>query len=148
MLACEEMATRITQGPPTEVTSPANIEKTTGTMIAHGVIAPARLYDVSITEAAWRGFCLFGLHFVHCHFDNCDLSSSDLRGVSFVDCQFDGCRFDDADMAGSYVHSSTFDGCSFVGARLVGAEVSRSEMRQCRGWPDSPDAYRNEVRDV
>lgn len=144
-LFCQRMADRLKVGTPVEIAASRDIEATTGTMIAHGVLRPATIRGEFIARVAWSGHVLFGLHFIGCNFDSCDFSSADLRGASFVDCSLTRCRFEDADMAGAYVHASEFVECGFTGTRLTGAEFSRSKVRACSGWPEQPDSYRNEV---
>lgn len=144
-LFCQRMSDRLATGKPVrEVSTPIDIEPTTGTMIVHGLLRSATLRQQAVTEAEWSGYALFGLHFIECAFVGCDLRSADMRGASFVGCSFADCRFDDSDMAGSYVHGSSFIRCNFTGARLTGAEFSRSKIVESIGWPSCPDSYRNE----
>lgn len=64
--------------------------------------------------------------FEHCHFINCDLSSSHLKSCSFEDCIFENCN-----LSTLHVDDCTFRDTSFTSSKLIG--ILWHECRQ-RGF--------------
>jgi fluoroquinolone resistance protein len=61
---------------------------------------------------------LKAISFVHCHFDNCDWTQSNLTGSKFLDCTLHNCNLSLVKLDGCRLQGVNFQNCKFMGVNF------------------------------
>lgn len=142
---CTAMSERLKGGPVANIDSLSDVERCTGSLIAHGHVPPATLKEQQGHGLAWDRYVLAGIHILESSFSECSFEAADFRGSTWLDCTFENCNFRDSDWSGVSFHGCTFTGCVLTDIRCAGAEVSHSTFVGCDPWVPAgeADSYRN-----